>query len=253
MELMDFDVVGIGGWSRRELEKRLTGEKISLVIHKGMTWDQILFAAALDHTLKWLKPENIQHVIWPKEKWVEKLREASWRIFPRSYEKLGQKFANLVDQYNEEVPMQDWLLVEHYRHMPVFLKQLGHPKDETEIVRFDLMEVLLRMRDMGDLKSKPSHLQINPTIQVFDNQTGDLTFLKEKGLYLMFASPLNHEVLCEKIVEVEALVLDLMSDDLVLNEAKLQQLVSSQSWGTELLPSEWRQLIHQMQIKGLLL
>lgn len=253
MELMDFDVVGIGGWSRKELEKRLNGEKVSLVIHKGMEWDQNLFTAALDHTLRWLNPSDIQHVIWPKEKFYDKLRESSWRIFPRTYEQIGESLSQLIDEYNLEVPMQDWLLVEHFRHFPVFLKQMGRPKGEVESARFDLMEALLKVRDMGDLRSKPGLLEINPTIQVFDNHHGDLVFLKERGLYLMFIKPQTNEVQCEKISEMEALVLDLLAEDLVLNEVKLQQLIVNHPWGIKKTASEWKQLIFEMQIKGLLL
>ncbi len=253
MEIMDFDVVGIGGWSRKELERRLTGESISLVIHKGMDWDQNLFTAALDYTLKWLKPRDIQHVIWPKEKWQDKLLDASWRIFPRTYEYMGAAFSTYIEKYNQEVPMQDWLLVEHYRHLPLYLKQLGRPKAESEASRFDLMETLLKTRDMGDLKAKPSFLEMNPTIQVFDNLHGDLIFLKERGLFLMFTRPATQEVLCQKISETEALVLDLMAEDLVLNESKLIQLILEHAWGQQKHVSEWKILIHQMQIKGLLL
>jgi hypothetical protein len=235
MELMDYEVVGIGGLSRKEIEELRKTQNLSLVIHRGLPWDQNLFAAALEGTLRWLQPDKIEHVIWPKEKWKDQIKQAAYKLFPRAHQHLGDKFEVLVEGYNVEVELQEWLPAEHYRHFPIYLRQLHFSKPETELIRYELMQSLLKTRDMGECKPVLGNLQINPTIQVFDNQNGDLFFVPKPGLYLMYVEFSTHEIRFDKISEKEALILDLLSEELPLNST-----------------SDWKGLIQQMQIKGLL-
>lgn len=253
VELMDFDVVGIAGPARKEIERLRAKKQVRLVLHKGARWNPDLFAVALENTIKWLQPANIEHVIWPEQTWNEQVYMAAQRLFPRSFKRMGNSFLDIIKSYNQQVSYEDWLFAEHYRHLPIHFRQLKVPKSDLDLLRYELMEILLKSRDWGELKSQPDQIYKNPTLQVFDNLMGDLTWVQEKGLYLMYFNASNESVVFEKISSEEALILDLFDEDLVLNETKILGLISAQSLGKYRSESEWVYLLNQIKNKGLLI
>lgn len=243
---MDFEVVGLGGWRREQIKRQLelqSGLFVTLTVHKGGDFDQSLFAAALIKTQEWLKPAELKYQIWPLFEWQQQLLRTAVKSFPLSFAKNPEKMHELIRRYNEEKPLKDLLLVEHYCYLPLFVHQKKIDSELEDIIKFEVTRELLEIRDFGERKINPGSLHANNTLDIYD----------KKNVKALYVHPKTLEVIKFSLQSEEARILDLLEEGIELDFFNLVLLIEQMDWGREHKAPEWRQIIAQMMGKGLIL
>lgn len=223
---MDFEIVGVQGWQLRQLQQQ---NVTSVVIHKGSDFDKNLFAAALKSTCQALGVSNFEYQIWSQAEWQEALQTSARQLFPRSYQARSQDFDQLVKDYNLEMPLRDWLFVEHFRYLPLLARRRKMNETCQELLRFELTYRLLEIRDFGSLKGEVGTLKLNPSWHLFDNRRGELG-LSEKQIYIMAVRPDSLQVEYQPLSEEGAQVIEVLSEGIRLDVPALLRFDSSPAW-----------------------
>jgi hypothetical protein len=253
VELMDYDVVGIGGQRREEIKQERRGQNVTLVLHKGGSFNPELFAAALESTLVWLKPEQIRYEIWPASERNAVLLKTAIKNFPRSFQRDPQTMSSLIQAYNLEKPFTDWLVLEHYSYLPLWAhRQKIQPQLES-LLRFEVNQVLLSQRDFGFSLSPGPFFQANSTLQIYKNEADLVPQVPANEICILYVQPQTLQVKAEKLMADEVRILDLLEEGLKLNRQDLLQLILTFEWADKKDSSAWAEKIKQMLEKGLII
>ena len=228
---MDFEVVGLGGWQREEIKRALAQQAdpfVTLTVHKGGPFDEALFAAALAKTREWLKPQDLKYQIWPAYEWQQQLVKTALTAFSGSYALEPAKMHELVRRYNQEKPLKDFLLLEHYCYLPIFAHEMKIQGDLYDLIKFEVSKALLEIRDFGIKNFNPGTLHTNETLDVYD----------KKNVKALFVHPRTMEVIKFSLQSEEARILDLLGDDVEIDFPQLLELIPQYDWGQKMRRAE---------------
>ncbi len=253
LDLMDFDVLGLAGWRREQIKQQLATEKdiqVTLTVHKGGPFDQALFAVALDETLQWIKPAEINYQIWPLSEWKSQLSLSAPKYFAQAFAFDGKKMTELVLGYNKEKPLKDWIFLEHYCYLASWARRQKIDPSLELILRFEVSRGLMEIRDYGSRKLKPGSLKANETIEVFDHTEIQAPFFLGKNISAVYVHPETLQVIVTPLMAEEARVLDLLDEGLALSQTQLLQLIFDFDWSQKRTVEGWSGLILQMIKKG---
>ncbi len=244
---MDFDVVGLGGWRREEIKRQRApelGQTLILTVHKGGPFDESLFAAALETTMEWLRPNEVRYQIWPLSQWQKQLLEIAQKTFTAAFATNQNEMIRLIQDYNQEKPLTDWLLLEHFCYLPIFAHQKKVAPELEQILKFEVNRALMEIRDFGKKKISPGRIMANETIDVSRN---------ESHVFILYVDPQTLQVITSTLKVDEAHILDLLDEGLDLDIPQLLQLILGFEWGEKKSPQEWAEFLDQMINKGLIL
>ena len=256
LEMMDFDVVGLAGWRREEIKRQRAAEKdqrLILRVHKGGAFDDTLFAAALEETRLWLQPSEVEFKIWPASEWKNQLLRTAQKSFQKSFAFDEKKMSQLVTGYNQEKPLKDWLLLEHYCYLPLWARRQKVDPHLELILRFEVHRSLMEIRDFGQRKLNPGQIAANDTLDVFDHQQIEVPIFSGKNISVLFVHPESLQVVTGTMTSEEARILDLLEEDVSFSLHQLLNLILDFEWGTKRSIQAWSELISQMAKKGLVL
>ncbi len=253
LDLMDYDVIGMAGWRRQQIKRQLAAEKdlrITLTLHKGGPFKADLFAVALEETLRWLKPVDITHKIWPLSEWKKQLALVAPKYFAESYVFDTKKMNELISAYNKEKPLQDWCFLEHYCYLASWARRQKIDPQLELVLRFELSRGLMEIRDYGAQKLNLGTLKANETLEVFDHSQVQVPFFLGKDISVLYVHPETLQVKTTNLAPDEARILDLLDEGLVLSQTQLVQLIFDFEWSLKRSVQGWSELITQMIKKG---
>lgn len=252
--LRDVDVVGIGSLRRHQIEELQKSRNFILETHEEIIPADVhaIYQVELLQTLQWLRPVKVEAE--RKIDFFAEQRALFSRLFPKTEKSLSFTMAKVRDLYIEGMQWSSWLLQDHWRYFPGFLRQ-KFPLNTSllELAHWEWVQAWIEIQPFGDSSSESGIVAMNPSLQIVSLVQGNSDLDREMGMY---AFVYNHQAarVVEKSLDVfEAKILDLLHED---RKYTVDQLVSMAVLGEEmeakLAPVEWEKKIWSLQKDGII-
>lgn len=179
---------------------------------------------------------------------VEKVKS----IFPKTVEiLLEERMISITQDFEEE--MKSLFMINDAfsaRWFPVFLKMRGFPQFQLEVAEFEYLQHLVRVGDFGVAKNENDVIRLNPSLQFVQLSTHQPKLKRDEGLYCFYKK--GTSVYEAKLSVDQALVLDILHQDVRANKSELSQLAQSHELGGHHTIPEWEEIIGSMIQSGIL-
>lgn len=253
--LRDLDIVGAGSLRRFQIEELLKNHHIVLRIHEkfvpGSVFD--IYQEELLHTLQWLRPQrqnSCEHFDF-----LDEQRQLFTRLFPKTIQTLGVAANKIRDAYLQEMEWSSWLLQDHWRYFPGFLRQkFSQNEGLFEVTHWEWVQAWLEVQPFSLPLSDPGTLVLNPSLQIV-SLTAKRDFLdRPQGVYAVIYHESQHKIIDRKLEACEAHLLDLLNEERKYTFSQLVEMACLQdSLRIKFTTEDLTRKLHSLCAEGFIL
>lgn len=253
--LRDLDVVGVGSLRRFQIEELLKNHHVVLRTHENFVPQSVfaIYQEELLHTLQWLRPQrqdSCEHFDF-----LDEQRQLFTRLFPKTIQTLGVAATKIRDAYLKEMEWSSWLLQDHWRYFPGFLRQkFSQNKDLFEVTHWEWVQAWLEVQPFSLPFADPGTLVLNPSLQIV-SLTSDKDLLnRSQGIYAVIYQENQHKIIDRKLEACEAHLFDLLSEDRKYTFSQLIEMAClNDSLGITFSSEKWALKLSSLCADGFIL
>lgn len=251
-QLKDFEILGVGA-SRRAALLAVPGPRVLWTHRTLIAEDQRpLYEAVLQETLDWLQPLEIREAppLSPAALF-ELLRADFLREFPQTSHYLKGHWPELLQAYLREFPWRGPLLSDHFRYLPVFLREQIQDSRLYLMAQREWLWSSLSFMEFGFPASEPGRVFVSPSLQSLYSVTEISEVGLTPGLTVFYYDHARGRVRDYKMDVWDAAVVDLLQEERKFNLDQLleQALLLENSLDRE----AWLKKLLYLKTEGIIL
>lgn len=244
--LADFDVIGCQGPRLRRLVKLSKDCPFTLKTHEH--W---VPASCKDEYLQavqaFLRSFPMVSVIAHEAHYEDEFVVRLLADFPQTMKLVGDYSERLLADYFSDFQKAHWLLEDHLNWWPLYLKEKYKKPEIFECANYEWSLAKLDFIDLPIYRrADPGQLYANPTIQLSKIEHIAKTLGKEPGVYIVYRSSDESQVLEMKLNTQVAQVLDVMSEERKFSMGQLTDWLQQESEFRAAKPSEILHLVQRL-------
>lgn len=218
-ELNDYEVLGVGAKLRQDLMRQHSSVTYILKRHH-----HDFLPLVLEQTLTWLRPEQIEQKGSFDKATV--LKEHFRKIFPVAISHFGDSALKVFEDYLQEMPWEEGLVMDHFRYFPEFIRRRFSSSFYYELFQWEWIQSYLSYVDLGPFKSSESGIvKVNPSLLVMSLSEAQDVLNRPQGLFAFVYSSQSETVVEKCLSELEAEILDMLAEDRKFSRPQLIEML----------------------------
>ena len=236
----DIEVAGVGALRRRQLENLSQHKKVILWTYEDLIPEDVkfIYQGELLRTLQSLRPYKTEP--GPMIDLEQEHKRTFAALFPLASKFLGLAANKIRDEYVREMNWSSWLLQDHWRYFPGFLRQkFPQNRELQEVGQWEWIQAWLETQafettGLGD----SGNVVMNPSLQYVNLETAGIALHREAGLYAFVYSETKNRIVESKLDAHDAEAIDFLNEDRKFTQDQLIEMLVTNSENRQALTRE---------------